>query len=202
MTQARRGDSGETSDLQDRLDRIEEAASEPERVELEAIVDALGRRSFGSALLLAGLVTLAPVIGDIPGVPTTMGVFVVLTTGQLLLGRERLWLPRWLRTRAVTASKLEKALRWLRPVARTIDRLTRPRLQFLVRDAATYVIATLSLLVGAVMPLLEFIPFSANAAGILLTGFGLSLTARDGLLAIITVLLVGLAVGLLVWQLT
>lgn len=190
-----------TTDLQDRLDRIAGAAAEGDRVELEAILDALGRRSFGSALLLAGLVTLAPIIGDIPGVPTTMGVFVVLTSAQLLLGRDRLWLPRWLRARSVTSSKLQKALRWLRPVARTIDRLTRPRLQILVRDAATYVIAGLSLLVGAAMPMLELIPFSANAAGIVLTGFGLSLTARDGLLALVTLLLIGVAVGVVVWHL-
>lgn len=193
--------SQQKHDLQDRLDWIAEAAGEGDRVELEAIVEALGRRSFGSALLMAGLVTLAPVVGDIPGVPTTMGIFVVLTAGQLLLGRERLWLPGWLRTRAVAASKLEKALRWLRPVARTIDRLTRPRLQIFVRNAATYVIATLSLLVGAVMPLMEVIPFSANAAGVILTGFGLSLTTRDGLVALITLLLIGVAVGILVWQL-
>lgn len=190
-----------TTDLEDRLDWIDEAARERDPVSLDAILDVLGRRSFGSALLLAGLVTLMPIVGDIPGVPTTMGILVVLTAGQLLLGRKHLWLPRWLREREVKAARLRKALRLARPVARTIDRLIRPRLEVFVRGGAAYVIAAVTLLVGAAMPVMEFVPFSANAAGIVLTAFGLSLTARDGLLALGTLVLIAVGLGLLLWQL-
>jgi hypothetical protein len=49
------------------------------------------------------------------------------------------------------------------------------------------------------MPLLELIPFSANLAGVALAAFGISLIARDGLFALIslivtagTLLLVGI----------
>ncbi len=35
------------------------------------------------------------------------------------------------------------------------------------------------------MPVMEFIPFSANIAGIALTALGLSVITRDGLLALI-----------------
>jgi hypothetical protein len=97
--------------------------------------------SFRSLLLLAGLVTLAPLVGDIPGVPTTMGVLVILTSGKLLVGRTTMWLPGWIRHRSVKASSLEKALKWLRPVARTIDRVLRPRLEIFVRGVVTSVTA-------------------------------------------------------------
>jgi len=52
-------------------------------------------------LLVAGLVMLAPIIGDIPGVPVMMGVLVVLMAGQLLFRREHLCLPRCLLKRSV-----------------------------------------------------------------------------------------------------
>lgn len=61
-------------------------------------------------------------------------------------------------------------------------------------------IAVITLLVGAVMPLMEFIPFSANAAGVVLTTFGLALMVRDGLLALVTLGLIATGVGLLVVQ--
>lgn len=41
-------------------------------------MDEVGRKSFGPLLLLAGLNMTAPVIGDIPGVPVILGVFVLL----------------------------------------------------------------------------------------------------------------------------
>lgn len=192
---------GKVRELEDHLDRVAEAAGGDDRVSLEEILDAMEAVSFGSLLLVAGLVTLVPIVGDIPGVPTTMGIFVILGSAQLLIGRESMWLPRWLRDRAVKGSTVEKALRWLRPVARAIDRVLRPRLDVFVQGAATYVIAVITLLVGAVIPLMEFIPFSANAAGVVLTTFGLALMVRDGLLALVTLGLIATGVGFLVVQL-
>jgi hypothetical protein len=190
-----------THEVEAHLDRIAEAADDEDRISLEEILGALEAVSFGSLLLVAGVVTLVPIVGDIPGVPTTMGIFVILGSAQLLIGRESMWLPRWLRERAVKGSTVEKALRWLRPVARTIDRVLRPRLDVFVQGAATYVIAVITLLVGAMMPLMEFVPFSANAAGVVLTTFGLALMVRDGLLALVTLGLIATGVGFFVLQL-
>lgn len=187
--------------LEERLERIGEAAEGNVRISLGEVLETMENASFGSVLLLAGLVTLAPLVGDIPGVPTTMGVLVILTAGQLLAGRTSMWLPGWLRRRSVKTSSLGKALEWLRPVARFMDRLLRPRLEIFVRGAGTYGVAGVSLLVGAAMPLMEFIPFSANVAGVALTAFGLALAVRDGLLALIMFVMLGAAAGLLAWHL-
>jgi hypothetical protein len=46
----------------------------------------VGQRSFGSLLLLPGLMALSPLSG-LPGMPTLFGVMVLLITGQLLIGR-------------------------------------------------------------------------------------------------------------------
>lgn len=184
----RSGSSGaddEPETLHELLQRIGEAADAGEEsISLAAIMERLGPRSYGSALLLAGLVTIAPLIGDIPGVPTLMAVVVVLTAGQMLVRREGLWLPEWLENRSVSAERTRKAVRRLGKPARVVDRLLRPRLTRLVRGAGTYAVAAACLLIGLALPPMELIPFSATVAGAALTGFGLSLIARDGLVAL------------------
>jgi hypothetical protein len=46
------------------------------------------------------------------------------------------------------------------------------------------------------MPLMDFVPFTANIAGAALTAFGLSIIARDGLMAIGAFAFTALAVWL------
>jgi hypothetical protein len=179
------GDEAET--LGELLRRIGEAADAGEEsISLATIIDGLGPRSYGSALLLAGLVTVAPLIGDIPGVPTLMAVVVVLTAGQMLVRRQGLWLPQWLENRSVSAERTRKAVRGLEKPARMVDRLLRPRLTGLVRGAGRAAVAAACLLIGLALPPMELIPFSATVAGAALTGFGLSLIAADGLVALLS----------------
>lgn len=172
------------TDLEGVLDRIVEAADR-DQVSVEMVLDAVGRRSFGPILLLAGLVTLAPIIGDIPGVPTIMGVLVLLTGGQLLVGRRSFWLPRALLTRSLAGDKVHRAVSWLRRPAHWIDSIIRPRLPMFVRGAAIHVIAVICIAIALAMPPMELVPFSANGAGFALAVFGLALIGRDGLLALV-----------------
>jgi len=191
----------ELTDLEQLLDLIEVAAHERERISLDAILDAVGRRSFGPLLLVAGLATLAPIIGDIPGVPTLMAVLVLLTAGQLLFRREHIWLPHWLLNRSVAHDKLCKALDWLRPPARFLDRWLRPRLTVLTRGVGLSVIAVACLLVALAMPAMEMVPFSANGAGAALTAFGLALISRDGLLALFALTVMAGTFGVVAYHL-
>lgn len=171
--------------LEQLLDRIAGAASDHGRVSLGAVLDAVGRRSFAPLLLLAGLITLAPIVGDIPGVPTLMGLLVLLTGGQLLFGRDHFWLPNWMLARSLDQQKLCKAVGWMRRPARFVDRLTRPRLTVLTDDGGHYLVAGACIAIAMAMPPMEFVPFSANGAGAALTAFGLALLARDGVIALI-----------------
>lgn len=179
----------EVSSLEELLDRMAEADEEDEEVSLDALLDAIGRRSFGPLLLMAGLITLAPLVGDIPGVPTIMGVFVILTAGQLLFHRHHFWLPDWMLKRSIERTKLCKALDWLRKPAGWVDRWLKPRLKMFIRTAGVHVIAAVSVAIGLAMPAMEFVPFSANGAGAALTAFGLALIADDGLLALIALVI-------------
>ncbi|MEX2670520.1 MAG: exopolysaccharide biosynthesis protein [Phycisphaeraceae bacterium] len=189
------------TNLERLLDRIDEVSQEGDRVSLDSILQTVGSRSFGPLLLMAGLITFAPIVGDIPGVPTMMGLFVFLIAVQLLFHRKHFWLPGWLLRRSVARDKLCKALSWSRPAARFIDRLLRPRLKMLINGGATHVIAIVSLVIAAAMPMMEIVPFSANLAGAALTAFGLALIARDGLLAMFAFVFTAATVALMVYYL-
>lgn len=208
MQQARRhGDrsaehSDETvQDLEQLLDRTEDAAKDSgERTSVGDILDHIGTRSFAPILLVAGLVMLAPVIGDIPGVPVLMGLIVILVAAQLLARRRHIWLPQWILRRSVDHAKIEKAVKWLRRPARFVDRWTKPRLEWAVRHAGAYVVAATCIVVAAATPIMEFIPFSATFAGIAITSFGLALVARDGAIALVAMIVCIAMIGFVAYQ--
>ena len=168
--------------LQQLLDRLDQAAT-GERVDVECMMEAVGRSSFGALLLLGGLVTLSP-LDIIPGIPTLIALAVLIVCVQLVAGRRHFWLPAWVLRRSITCRRFRRALTWLRKPARFADRLVRPRLIALTTDAAIKVIAAGCIVVALAMPVMEVVPFSANLAGIALTAFGLAVIANDGFLAL------------------
>ncbi|MFP4207308.1 MAG: exopolysaccharide biosynthesis protein [Wenzhouxiangella sp.] len=190
----------EIRSLQQLLDTLRTIDHDHSPVALDDILQLTGRRSFGPILLIAGLVTVAPLIGDIPGVPTLMALLVIVVSVQLLAGRRRIWLPRFLRERSITRPALEKTLDRLERPARFIDRFFHPRLSVLVMGAGSYLIGSSALLVALIMPMLEFIPFSATLAGAALIAFGLSLIARDGYLAIFSLATTAAVVMLVIYH--
>ena len=189
------------ADLTELLDRVGAAAKEGDRTSVGDVLDHVGTRSFAPILLIAGLVMLAPVIGDIPGVPVLMGLIVILVAAQFLLRRDHVWLPRWILRRSIDHAKLEKAVGWLRRPARFADRWTKPRLKWAVRHSGAYALGVACIVVAAATPIMEFIPFSANLAGIAITAFALALIAQDGAIAIVAIAFSLGAVGLVVHQL-
>lgn len=190
------GTGDEVKGLVDLLDRVDGAVQGCERASLGMALRAFGNRAFGPVLLFAGIVTLAPIIGDIPGVPTLMGIVVFLTAVQMMFNPGYFWLPDWLLNRSIGKDKVGKALDVLRRPARFIDRLIGPRLTFVVGKAGSYAIAAACLLIACLMPPMELVPFSANGAGAALTAFGLALVAQDGLLALLAFAFTGAAAGL------
>lgn len=173
------------------LARVSQAGQHEASISLGVILETVGRRSFAPFLLLAGLVTLAPLVGDIPGMPTLMASLVLLAGSQLLLGRRRIWLPRWLLERRIARERFHRLLGWLERPAGWTDRLLHQRLTSLTRPPAHIAVALVCLVIALVMPPMEFIPFSANGAGLALTLFGLALLADDGLFALAGYLLTG-----------
>ncbi|ROU01408.1 exopolysaccharide biosynthesis protein [Marinobacter sp. R17] len=179
---------GDLNDLEDLIDRIDSVAQKRERVAVDDILEAVGYRSFGPVVLVAGLITLAPLVGDIPGVPTLLALLVVLTAGQLLFRRQHIWLPGWIVKRRLPTDKLRKGLAWSRKPARGIDRWTRPRLTLFVEGPGLLILSLACVAVALAMPAMEVVPFSANGGGAALVAFGLAMIARDGAVALFALL--------------
>ena len=186
--------------ITDILREIKSSAAESDEVSVRDILDMVGRRSFGPVLLLAGLVILAPLIGDIPGVPTIMGSIVFLVAIQLLVGQKKLWLPNVLLKQSAKKKKLINAIEKLEKPSAYVDKLIKPRLTCLTNGWLTYPIAGICLCISVAIPFMEFIPFSANFAGAALTAFGLSLIAKDGLLAMFGYIFTISTVGFIVYM--
>lgn len=180
------GADGEPHNLTEMLDRLEERTHRQEQISLSAMLEAVGRRSFGPVLLLCGLIPASPLSG-IPGLPSIMAVLVFVAVAQMLAGRRHFWLPDSLLRRELSREKFCKAIRMLRRPARWIDRLLFPRLRFLTVGPAVYAIAVLCALIALTMPPLELIPFANTSTGIALSVFGLALISHDGLLVVLGV---------------
>jgi hypothetical protein len=172
--------------LEEMLGEIHRCAEKAEKVKVDDIMDAVGGRSFGPLLLLAGVFVSAPGIADIPGVPTVIGLFVLTISVQLIFGNDHFWLPRWLLDRRIKSKTILKMTgsKWVKKTAAFIDRLLKERLRFLTGRPAMIAIAAVTLVTMLVMPLTEVVPLSANVVGAGAIAFGLSLIAKDGVMAL------------------
>lgn len=64
-----------------------------------------------------------------------------------------------------------------------------------------YMVATACTIIALALPVMEFIPFSANVAGAALTAFGVALITNDGLVALFALLITVGAIALIVYNL-
>ncbi len=183
-------------DLEQLLEQIRGAAERHrQQITVEDVFEAVGSRSFAPLLMLVGVLIASPLSG-IPLFPTVGAAIILAVCAQMLVGRDHFWLPHWLLERAIRGDRLERALDWLTPWARRVDRLIKPRFTLLVKGPSRYLIALTCLLIAATMPVMELIPFSSSAAGVTLCAFGLALVAYDGALALLAYLSTALTAAL------
>ena len=87
--------------------------------------------------------------------PTTFGIIIFLTVGQMLIGRQALWLPGFIARRAVKADRLKSAMDWLRPHAARADKWLGVRLKVLTQGVFLLAVALCCAVLAALMPMLE-----------------------------------------------
>lgn len=182
MEWAARMTVGTYDSLNELLDRVEERA--PGGISIDTVQSLAGRGAFGPLILLPGLLAVSPLTG-IPTVPTILGIIVAILSFQLMIGRDEIWLPERVRRARLNEERTRKALSFLRPIARQVDKVIKPRLSFATHAGMQRAAALICFLVAITMPPLEILPFLATTAGIVLTIFGLAITIRDGVLMIV-----------------
>jgi hypothetical protein len=130
------------------LEKIRKASEEYDSVSIEDVLHIVGRRSFGPILLIAGIITLAPLVGDIPGVPTVMGIIVFLIAIQILMQKNVLLLPGAILNRSLKKDRLHSAIEKLMKPAGFVDKALIPRLSYLTTGVMIYPVAIVCLCIS------------------------------------------------------
>lgn len=177
-----------------------QTVAEAQTVTLRDLIEAGGRTSFVPAMMIPAVIVVSPLSG-IPFLPSIMGLTIALIAGQLVLGREHVWLPDILMRRRLSGARLRPAMRRMMGLARWIDRHTRDRLGLLTSLPLVKVPQALAMFCGLAMPTLELVPFSSSILGMAVLFFAAGFLSRDGLYVLAGAAMIGLAamVPVLVW---
>lgn len=190
--------SDSPSSLTEIVDQLEDKASEDGDLSAQEALDEFAGRLFGPLLVIPGLVTVTP-LGAIPFVPTVMGIWTLLVAGQALLGRKHPWLPGLIAEREIDEDKFRDSTEKFRPWLKFFDRLAKPRMAYLVKGPMKFGIAAICVILACTFPPLELVPFGCAVPGCALLLLGLAVTARDGLMAIVGMVVAAAALGTLWW---
>ena len=179
--------SSQDSSLSDLVKHLGNLGEEQDQVSVHDIRQALGERSFGPFLAIPALIEITP-IGGIPGLPTLIALGIALVAAQILFGRDHLWLPDVLERRTLDGDRVRKGMEWLKRPAGWIDRVLRPRLDWLTGKAGLRLVALLCILLCATVPPLELLPFASSIPMGAIASMGLGLMVRDGLVILVAAL--------------
>lgn len=162
-------------------------------VPISELVEAFGPRAFGAILLIFAAACALPLP---PGSSTILGAPLVLLAPQVALGSRAPWLPRGIRHRGISTSQLRQVFQKIIPGLAKVEKVSRPRLEFLFGRIGDRVIGAVCTILALVLilpiPLGNLLPAAAVSL------LSLALVTRDGFLAIIGYLLALASAGVLV----
>lgn len=170
---------------------VELSTTAGERVSLDELVTALADRSYGALLILFAAPNLLPLP---PGSSTIFGIPLILISAQLVIGRSRIWLPRFIRDRSIDAKTFGNIAARLEPFLQRFERLARPRYWPASRVVADRFVGVVALLMALVLTLPIVFANWLPAVAIIIISLGL--TERDGLWVGVGTLIAAASIGI------
>ena len=153
-----------------------------ERMSLQNIIDGLAERSFGFLLLIFGLASaVAP-----PGVATLTAIPLLFFGLQMLGGYPTPWLPVSIARRDFNRADLEKTIMRGIPIMRFVEKLCRPRFEFLIGPLGERLLGLLIFILAVVIAAPG--PLTNAPLGIAISFISIAIINRDGLLVLFGVL--------------
>jgi hypothetical protein len=174
---------------QDRVPTSVQLARMLGRAEAETVVsmgwlmEQLGGRSFGLALLVMG------VLGLLPGISTVAALMVVWLAVQMMLGHEAAVLPRLVARRSIGVERLARLIGIVAPWLAWLERLVQPRWPILFQTTERLTGLTM-LLLG--LSMLLPVPFSQIVPAPVIMLLALAYLEEDGI-ALVLALIAALA---------
>nr|WP_237351647.1 exopolysaccharide biosynthesis protein [Rhizobium sp. ACO-34A] len=174
-----------------KLEALAETAIRAGTLSLGELLDAMGRTSIAFAILILSLPALTPIPGPFG---MFFGTCLAIVSLQIIAGYRRIWLPRALADRKLSASIVTLVVRHTAPLVRRIEGLLqRGRLRALTgHRAQTLLGAPVFLLAVAIalpIPFGNFLPVGA------LVVIAMGLMERDGLATLFGIVLAAIALG-------
>jgi hypothetical protein len=185
------------SGLLDRIERhmAKDGAKPDDKVSLEKILDIVGRQAYGPLLLIIGIMSVSP-LSMIPGSTWAFAVLTLLVAVQMALNKKHPWLPKSALKLSFPEDKVGGALKKVRPWTKAVDKIVKPRLEFLAHEPWLIVVALLAIVAAIITFPLSLIPFAPIVPGVAVILVGLGVTARDGAVLGLAMLVMG---GAAVW---
>ncbi len=177
--------SDENTSLTEILDTIKEDVDAKSRtkVTLGNITRCINQQGFGVMLLAPAGLLLLPT-GAVPGVPIVCALFITMIALQLLLGRESVWLPKWMRKLSFSKKRFNRTIRHAKPLAEKIDGMVQPRFSLLTSDVAHRIVAAICIALCIPMAFIGFIPFLPMLLSLPIVFFALGMCVKDGFLTL------------------
>jgi len=161
------------------------------RISFGEIVASLRNRAFGLSMLVFSLPCCLPMP---PGIPAACGFVIVVIALQMVVGRERLWLPRTLAARSIDRADLRRLVDRVLPYVQRLERICRPRFAAASERLGEAVIGLIVIVLGVILILP--IPILGNVApGIATAVIAIGVCERDGLIVLIGLLSAAVAIA-------
>lgn len=158
------------------LDEGPAALPRDSRIAVGAIIDKADEAGFGAVFALLSLIAI-----PFFGLSTPFGLGMALGGAQLLLGRQRPWMPRRARARELPLTTLDKVATLLERRTRFLERMTRRRWEWTLFGPARNLVGLGVTLLGLGLALPLPIPGSNLIFLVPLFVYGVGLLERDGL---------------------
>lgn len=178
-------------DKKNRLTRLIEKTvsdSDKETLKVGEVVDKLGSRGFGPLLIIPCIFVILPT-GFLPGVPAVAGTIIAFCSFQIMIGKERPWLPEKIRNLSMKRQKAEDAFDRKKKFIKKIDKVMNRRLEVLTHNYMQRITGGLTFFLALGMISIGFIPFAPDMMSLPILLFGLGYIAHDGLFVLLGFLL-------------
>lgn len=160
-------------------------------ITLGEILDRVGSKGFGLLMMVLALPSALPV--PAAGYSTPFGILFVFLGFQMLIGRREPWLPQWARKISFKASMAEKMLAGAAKAFGLLERLVKPRFEWVASRPGMAFMSVLVMLMACLMILP--IPLTNTFPAMVIFMIGVGVCERDGLFAAGAVVLGILAVA-------
>ena len=163
------------------------------KVTLSEILTLAGERIFGFLFVILALPSALPV--PAPGYSIPFGIAMFFLAVQLIIGRDRPWLPAKIMNGSMSLDTVQGFIKKGNPWLKRIEALTKPRMSSICTSLAGRVLIGIAI---AIMSISMMIPIPGTntlpAIGIFVTGFGL--VEDDGAISLLGLIICALGLAI------